>query len=477
MGGLSKKAYQINILDDKKALPAVLLDAGNMLFKQDTVSHSQELLTAAGLREIYQLMAYDAVAVGSHDLAAGIEFLKNGKLGAFPWLSANLMDKLHRPIFPAAKIITRGAIKIGIIGMTGQIPTASQEIIVADWRKVLPDHLQRLTKECQLVIVLSNLAAKDNTELTRQFPQVHLLISADRQQGNIVPRVDNSTLVTQTMNQGKYLGVLDLDWIPGSSWAKDREQERQSVQNRLAELNRQLLRLEQQKGSAASGDQEKLRQMQEEQQTTSRQMEDLTRRIASEKENSPALSSFNCNFIALNKNLPDDKKIAARIEEIKLQIYTHNQKLATPVKQQQNVADNPSFAGLAGSSRCQECHPLQSQFWNTTRHAAAYATLQRQQQNFNLDCLPCHITQNPASNHTGPSPVESLLTLPPSLQSVGCEACHGAGLAHADTPDKIKLHKKVEEKICLACHTKERDPDFDYRLKSPKISCPAGQPR
>jgi len=106
MGGLSKKAYQINTLTDKNAPLPLLLDAGNLLFKQPTVAHAQELLTAAGLMEIYQQMAYDAVAVGPYDLAAGIEFLKNGHPQEFPWLSANLTDRQNTPLFPAVKIMS-----------------------------------------------------------------------------------------------------------------------------------------------------------------------------------------------------------------------------------------------------------------------------------------------------------------------------------------------------------------------------------
>ncbi len=268
MGGLPKRAYQISTLTGNNAPPALLLDAGNLLFKQATVVHSQELLTATGIMEIYQKMAYDAVAVGPHDLAAGIEFLKNGRVADFPWLSANLIDKNNARIFPAVKILTRGSMKIGIIGLTGKIAAKSQEAVVVDWRKVLPEHLQHLKNECQLVIVLSSLSDQDNNELTRQFPQVHLLISADQQLGNITPKVDNGTLVTQTMSQGKYLGVLDIDWISGSGWAKNEEE----------------------------------------------------RRIATEKGGSHPLSSFTGNFIPLNKNLPEDRQIAARIEEIKQQI-------------------------------------------------------------------------------------------------------------------------------------------------------------
>lgn len=422
MGGLSKKAYQMTTLTGNNFPPAILLDAGNLLFKHAAVTHSQELLTAAGLMEIYQQMTYDAVAVGPHDLAAGIEFLKNGRVADFPWLSANLIDRNNTRIFPAVKVITRGIIKVGIIGLTGQIATKSQEAIVDDWRKVLPEQLQRLqTEACQLVVVLSSLSGEDNAELTRQFPQVHLLISADQQQGNLGPKVDNSTLVTQTMSQGKYLGVLDIDWIPGSGWAKSGEEGR----------------------------------------------------ITAVKGSAHPRSSFSSNFIPLGKNLPEDRQIAAGIEQIKQQIYKLNQKSAATERQPHGAAD-PSFKGLTGFSLCRECHALQSQFWSSTKHAGAYATLQQRRQNFNLDCLPCHITRNPAPEGAGSSPLESLLTLPATLQAVGCEVCHGAGLAHAEAPDKVKQQRKVKEKTCTACHSKDRDPAFDYRQKINKVSCPAG---
>ena len=56
MGGLSRKALQIKKLSGNDAIPPLLLDAGNLLFKQQTVVHAQELITASGLMEIYQQM-------------------------------------------------------------------------------------------------------------------------------------------------------------------------------------------------------------------------------------------------------------------------------------------------------------------------------------------------------------------------------------------------------------------------------------
>ncbi|MDK9708888.1 MAG: multiheme c-type cytochrome [Desulforhopalus sp.] len=412
MGGLSRKAQQISLLGNKDISPAILLDAGNVLFKQPVIARSQELLTASGMMNIYQQMGYDAVAVGPHDVAAGIAFLKTGQARNFPWLSANLTDKDHAPIFPGNRILQRGAMRIGVIGLTGPLPKTSRETLVADWRKVLPEHLAQVAKQCQLIIVLSSLSAEDNAEITRQYPQINLLITADLRQGNIDPQLDNKTLITQTMGQGKYLGMLNLDWIPGSSWAGTRKQE-------------------------------------------------------------PNTSSYAGSFIALGKNIAEDPKIAARVDQIKEQIVTHNKKTAANASIS-NTSEDKAMAGLAGSSSCRECHPLQSGFWRSTRHSEAYTALQQQQQNFNLDCLPCHTTGNrPLPKATAP-PVETLLTLPSDLQAVGCETCHGAGLAHAKSPKQIKLRGKVEEKTCVVCHTKERDPLFDYRRKIDMVSCPAG---
>ncbi len=66
-----------------------------------------------------------------------------------------------------------------------------------------------------------------------------------------------------------------------------------------------------------------------------------------------------------------------------------------------------------------------SEKWQKTRHAKAYDSLAAKGQQFNQDCLPCHVT----GVVTGKEPY--ILTLPEALLQVGCEACHGPGRAHA----------------------------------------------
>lgn len=183
-------------------------DAGNVLFKKTAAAQPRDLAVAAGMMDIYVAMGYDAVAVGAGDLAAGVDFLrKNAKM---PWVSANLADTEGKPLFPASLILTRGELRIGVIGLTGAVPVNQPTLRAVDWRKPLGEALNTLRGQCHLVVVLSNLGTEDNAKLVRDYPQIDLLVTADLNRGNVAPRPDEKPWVVQTMSQGKTLGVLTL---------------------------------------------------------------------------------------------------------------------------------------------------------------------------------------------------------------------------------------------------------------------------
>jgi hypothetical protein len=159
--------------------------------------------------------------------------------------------------------------------------------------------------------------------------------------------------------------------------------------------------------------------------------------------------------------MPEAPAIEAIITEIKQQIQALHQ----------NKTSTGETRPLLGHDGCKSCHPVQTKFWQTTRHATAYQSLQRQDQALNLECLPCHVTTSPGVTLGK----DQLLTLPPGLQTVGCENCHiGPGRTHAGNPGQFQMTKQVAEKICLSCHTKERDNNFEYQKKLELIACPAG---
>ena len=188
--------------------PALRLDAGNDLFKKPAPVSAQprELAIAKGMMDIYVAMGYDAVAVGANDLAVGADLLtENTKM---PWLSANLRDDQGKLLFPASVVLTRGALRIGVVGLTGAVPTSQTGLRVDDWRPLLTERVKALRPDCHLLVALSNLSASDNAELMKNYPGIDLIITADAGRGNVVPRPEEKPWLVQTISQGKALGVL-----------------------------------------------------------------------------------------------------------------------------------------------------------------------------------------------------------------------------------------------------------------------------
>ena len=396
--------FQIKKLAGDNKAATVLVDAGNVLFKQPTITYQQELLTASGLIDLYQDMAYDAVAVGAVDLAGGLTFLQQRSGKNFPWLSANLLDKHNAPLFTPSKIIERAGVKIGIIGLTGDISGVSQEMLVGDWQKALASQLEKLAPTCNLLIVLSNLPPADNLELTKKYPQVQILVTASSQQGKAPPQKVNKTLMAESLPQGKNLGYI-LCGVQG-----DGQHSQVKLQN--------------------------------------------------EPFNQPVL---------LKKELPEDPVIAEKVDVFKKAITKNNLEL---IEKGKNTPAQPPLSKLAGFVRCEECHPVQTQFWKKTNHAKAYNTLQQKHQNLNLDCLPCHVTLEKRDSGQKVSSAEEMLRVPPELQTVTCESCHESRLQHAASPDTRKSSLSMNEAVCHKCHTPDHDPFFRFTEKLAKIKCP-----
>lgn len=442
--------------------PYLFVDSGNLLFKQAQIPDgpSQEQLTAAGIIKIYTAMQVDAVAVGPLDLASGLAFLQASQRQGFPWLSANLLDQDGHPLFQPMRIKKIGKIKAGIIALTGTVSTLPTGVTRADWRTVLPALIKKTTGQCDIMILLSSLSPGENQEIAQQFPAIHLILTADLGSGNMNPQQVNNTLITQTARQGKYQGILTIDWNKNSRWGKAKEEELTELRNRLGALDWQIQRMRQRTDLRQPEYIEKIALVEKDKKTVEQQIKTL------EQPTTPAGGqtapcSFNHTFLALQQSMPEAPAIEAIITDIKQQVNTLHQNKTRTGKPQP----------LLGHDGCKTCHPVQTKFWQTTRHATAYQSLQRQDQALNLECLPCHVTTSPRVTLGK----DQILTLPPGLQKVGCENCHiGPGRTHADNPGQFQMTKQVAEKICLSCHTKERDNKFEYQKKLELIACPAG---
>jgi 2',3'-cyclic-nucleotide 2'-phosphodiesterase (5'-nucleotidase family) len=364
-------------------------------------------------------MGYDAVAVGPLDLAAGTDFLKQQGGSHFPWISSNLLNADDSPVFRPFIIKKTGQSRTGIIGLTGKTASLPANLHTGDWHTILPAQLQIVSQQCDHIILLSNLSTNDNDEIALHYPNLHIIISVDPQLNNPSMTVNNNTLITQTAQQGKYLGRLDVVWRNTGKGESD---------------------LDKQHGTNAEG---------------------------------TIPFTFTSRFIALQSSLPESVDVEKIVSEIQQKISKLNSS-----SQQTNIIHNETHtqkttqpaALFTGFEQCRTCHRLQADFWKSTRHAGAYATLIKKGQANNLECLPCHVTNNAPLSRGDPADI--LLSLPSSMQAVGCEVCHGAGLAHVNKPENIKPVRRADKKVCLECHTNERDADFNYENKIKLIQCP-----
>ncbi len=121
-----------------------------------------------------------------------------------------------------------------------------------------------------------------------------------------------------------------------------------------------------------------------------------------------------------------------------------------------------STGAFGGSAACAPCHAEASRVWRGSAHAHALSTLDKRRESRDPDCVPCHVTG-----------ITSLLgyrsqAVTPQLAFVGCESCHGPGLAHVKAPKSVRM-AKVGAESCVSCHTPLNSPNFDFERYWPRI--------
>lgn len=165
-------------------------------------------------------------------------------------------------------------------------------------------------------------------------------------------------------------------------------------------------------------------------------------------------------YVALDADLPDDPQ-AAEIVSTAHNDFTNAQKTSMNAAPQPPPAPTSQESPYVGASTCMACHATQYATWEKTGHAHAMATLERKSQQFDNECVRCHVV----GFNTGG--FQSLISTP-QLANVQCEACHGPGRAHTASPAKGFGFMQTPTG-CVQCHTQANSPDFNFATYWPKI--------
>ncbi len=161
-------------------------------------------------------------------------------------------------------------------------------------------------------------------------------------------------------------------------------------------------------------------------------------------------------FPGLESEIPDDPAAVDAVTSAHEEFTNLQNQDAKSVSQapQTGVLANVNNSPFIGAETCKACHLEEYDIWEKSRHAHAMATLERKQQQFDNECVGCHVVGFQKGGF------QTLVTTP-QFKDVQCEACHGPGKAHSESPAKGYGFMPTPAG-CVQCHTQPNSPDFAF---------------
>ncbi len=319
---MARRATFIKDLE-KEGKELLLFEAGNSFFKPKDVPSSQERKKARLIGTAYMRMGYQAVNVGSDDLLAGIEFLRELEREIhLPLLSANLLDgKRGNPVFRTHVVLDLGGIRVGVFGLTSdnrQTEGGTSEGYfvsnpIAAARKVAAE----LGKDCDVIVGLSNLGSfKEYTELVQQVQGVRFIIgSGGSGTYHQILRSDRGweAFLFQAYPRGQYLGRIDLRVLKGANDFADLSR-KVNLERQISSIERQLDSYRRGTGRATSIPQDRreeyIKKLEEFKKRSEARLKELER-------DSRRQSTLIGTFISLDEKLKDDPEMKELVDRFK----------------------------------------------------------------------------------------------------------------------------------------------------------------
>jgi hypothetical protein len=459
------------------AAPAsVMLGAGPLLFLDPRLrsgDSTQDTWKADALAAAFKDMGLVAWAPGLNDWAGGKQQLaKCREASGAALLAGNLAGMTGTLVREVS------GVKLGIVGVsdprdkTGAYPEGVTES--APFEAMAAGLAAVKAQGAQVLIGLAALPRGEALRIADKLPELHVLVvgkpveAGEANDAPKVPVLDGTTLVVEAANHLQTVGVIDLFVKPGSggplvfadAGGVARADELQSLSGRIRELEARINSWERDHTvkeadlAARKADLDKLRAEK-----------------AAKEAQQPAVkgSFFRYTSVEVRDKLGRDKAVADEMAGYYKRVNEHNK-----VAFADRVPPPPEAgqAGYVGVSACSDCHDDARKVWDKTTHSSAYATLQKDFKEFNLDCVSCHVTGYD-------KPGGSTVTHAEKLHDVQCEVCHGPGSLHAKDPGKkglIVASPKAD--LCVGCHHPPHVEGFDAKEKMPLILGPGhGRPK
>lgn len=473
MGGIARRARVVRDIEKEHPGRTLVLDAGDLFFRSPLTSprdEPQAKETALFLADSLFMLRVPAMAVGERDLAFGLSTLRMlAKRSGTVMLASNVVHaRTGTAAFDPFVLAERGGRKIGIVGATLELDPKSQayDVYRASGLTVKPAEASlaeaaRMARNAgaDLVVGLLHLSHARAREVlsTLEPGLVDLSVVAhDRAASNMLEVVGQGpSAFMMSGDRGKWMLAIEVEVTIGARGVRDIGAIR-DAKSAITEIEARVSAYERE--DAGVTDPALRERLAADRKATVARLLRRKEQMAQDlqKTGVEPRHGVSARLIPLDVALPEDQEMLAALNAFKDRLHVVNAGIAS--------IDRSSMK-YVGADACKACHAGAYAHWKKTKHAEAWATMERTRQTANLDCIPCHVTG--FDRPGGPSGTAGL----GPFVAVGCESCHGPGSAHAANPEvTLDRPRNVPEKICAECHRAQADQKpFDFEERLPRV--------
>ena len=419
----------------------LVLGAGPMLFKDpllDAKQKDQDLLKARALGDVLAELKLAGWAPGANDWAGGADLLARVVKDRVALLAANISGDG----FAEGRVFEVGGERVGVVGVSAPQLAPGVAVEVKEPRAALEAGAKWLDQQGARIrvalLVLPRGEALRLAELVPGFQVVLLGKPIDRGEANDPPtppvRVGD-TLVVEAQNHLQSVAVVDLyvrdgKYVFADGSGIEAEEKRVSLSARASELKAVL-------GRAGVSEADRAARR--------RDLDGVEAELSglAKPREMPSGSSFRYELVEVREKLGSEPASKALLAAYYRSVNEHNREAFKDVLPPPVPDGQSSYVGITG---CTTCHQSEGAFWEKTPHHTAYETLAKQNKQFNLECVGCHVTGYEAPGGTTVAHVDG-------LTDVQCEVCHGPGSRHVGSPSNKAFISVPDRALCAQkCH-------------------------
>ncbi|MBK7538101.1 MAG: hypothetical protein IPI49_22560, partial [Myxococcales bacterium] len=393
LGDLSRTAALV--AQARQSGPVLVVDAGGLLYTQTKIGEAfatQEELKADLLVATYRdALGVAAIGLGANDLAKGPAKVRP------PRQVVNLAapaDPAAQIATEAPKLVTLGKAKVGIFGVIAKDgvpglaitdPIQASKAAVAGLRR----------QGAQVVVAL--IQAPSEAAASSLAGAVGGIDFAVAGLGLAAPEPDRIETVADQLpgggfmvtpgNRGQVVSRVEVTLRkgPGLADAGGRaaaEVRIAQIEKRIPSVEGELVRLTADPTADPSFVAAKRAELAE--------LGAERQRLAAAPVQPPAKGSyFTLEQVRIAKKLACDLTVQTQTAAYFKSSGESNVAFAKSQPRAPVPAGTPTYVG---TSKCVECHDTAVEFWKKSRHAGAWATLEKRGQEFDLECTSCHVT-------------------------------------------------------------------------------------